>query len=266
MSKFLNLSSLASLILATALILLPACKPNDAPQDESAPKADDKTKPAAEPAKDAAEKPKAAAKPKTAAKPKAEKKDPNVISLFDGKKLGKWKSVQFGGEGEVFITDEGNLQFDFGALMTGVVWGEKPPATSNYEISFEVMKLQGNDFFVGLTFPVKDSHASFIAGGWGGGIVGISSVDDLDASENETMNIEGFEDNRWYKIKLRVTDAKIDVWLDDKQFVDLELKDKKISVRPGDIELCIPLGLCSFQTRAQYRNIVWKNIKEDAAK
>ena len=74
------------------------------------------------------------------------------------------------------------------------------------------------------------------------------------------MNIEGFEDNRWYKIKLRVTDPKIEAWLDEKQFVDLELQDKKISVRPGDIELCIPLGLCSFQTRAQYRNLVWKNI------
>lgn len=122
------------------------------------------------------------------------------------------------------------------------------------------MKLHGNDFFVGLTFPVKKDHASLIVGGWGGGIIGISSIDDLDASENETMNIEGFEVNRWYKIKLRVTDPKIEVWLDDKQFVDLELQDKKISVRPGDIELCIPLGLCSFQTRAQYRNLVWKNI------
>lgn len=264
MSKFLNLSPLAFLILATALISLPACKPSDAPQDESAPKADDKAKSAADATEATTET--AKEKPKAAAKPKAEKKDPNVISMFDGKKLGKWKSVQFGGEGEVFITDDGNLQFDFGALMTGVVWGEKPPATTNYEISLEVMKLQGNDFFLGLTFPVKDSHASFIAGGWGGGIVGISSIDDLDASENETMNIEGFEDNRWYKIKLRVTDAKIEVWLDDKQFVDLELKDKKINVRPGDIELCIPLGLCSFQTRTQYRNIVWTNLPKPASK
>ena len=139
--------------------------------------------------------------------------------------------------------------------MTGVVWSEKPPTTSNYEIALEVMKLDGNDFFLGLTFPVKDSHASFIAGGWGGGIIGISSIDGLDASENETLNIDGFEDNRWYKIKLRVTDAKIEAWIDNKQFVDLELKDKKIDVRAGDIELCKPLGLCAFQTHALYRNI-----------
>lgn len=42
--------------------------------------------------------------------------------------------------------------------------------------------------------------------------------------------------------------------------VDLELKDRKISLRPGDIELCVPLGLASFQTRAQYKNIVWRNL------
>jgi len=257
MRKLLTLSAPAVLILGIALLTLPACSKGDAPKSPDDPKTDSAKKPVDEPKP--ADKP--ADKPKTVDKAKSPPKDPNVISLFDGKKLGKWKAVQFGGEGEVFITEEGNLQFDFGALMTGVVLNEKPPATSNYEISLEVMKLQGNDFFCGLTFPVKDSHASFIVGGWGGGIIGISSIDDLDASENETMNIEGFEDNRWYKIKLRVTDAKIEVWLDNKQFVDLELKDKKISVRPGDIELCIPLGLCSFQTRAQYRNIVWTNIK-----
>ena len=109
----------------------------------------------------------------------------------------------------------------------------------------------------------KAGGRALIVGGWGGGIIGISSIDDLDASENETMNIEGFEDNRWYKIKIRVTDAKIEGWLDEKQYVDLELLDKKISVRPGDIELCIPLGLCSFQTRAQYRNITWRNLKAE---
>ena len=52
-------------------------------------------------------------------------------------------------------------------------------------------------------------------GGWGGGgVVGISSVDDLDASENETMNIEGFNDNTWYRVRVRVTDQKIEAWID----------------------------------------------------
>lgn len=188
------------------------------------------------------------------------KKDPNLIPLFDGKGLGKWKPIQFGGEGEVTVDEEGNLEFDFGAIMTGVNWSEEPPAKTNYEITLEAMKLDGNDFFCALTFPVKDSHATFVIGGWGGGIVGLSSVDDLDASENETMNIEGFENNVWYKIKVRVTDAKIEAWIDERQMVNLEIGDKKISLRPGDIELCVPVGIASFMTRAQYRNLQWRNL------
>lgn len=199
-----------------------------------------------------------------AEKPAAkEKEEPSGISLLNGKDLGDWKKTQFGGEGDVFLDEKGNLEFGFGAVMTGVHWGGKVPATSNYEIELEAKKLDGYDFFCALTFPVKDSHATYVIGGWGGGIVGISCVDDLNASENETMNIEGFEKDRWYKVKVRVTDAKLEAWLDEDQMVDLELKDRKISLLPGDIELSAPIGIASFQTRAAYRNIFWRNLKAE---
>ena len=74
------------------------------------------------------------------------------------------------------------------------------------------------------------------------------------------MNIEGFEDNVWYKIRVKVTDEKLEAWIDKDQLVDLELKDRKISLLPGDIELSVPIGLASFITRAQYRNIEWRNL------
>lgn len=194
----------------------------------------------------------------------AKKEEPSkTIKLFNGKDLGKWKKTQFGGEGDVFVNEDGNLEFGFGAVMTGVNWGEKAPATSNYEIRLEAMKLDGNDFFCALTFPVKDSHATFVVGGWGGGVVGISSVDDLNASENETMNIEGFEDKKWFAIRVRVTDKKLEAWIGDEQMVDLALKDRKISLLPGDIELSVPVGVASFQTRAQYRNLVWENLEAE---
>ena len=182
------------------------------------------------------------------------------IALFDGEGLGTWEKTQYGGEGDVFVDEEGNLEFGFGAVITGVHWGDEPPALSNYEISLDAMKLDGHDFFLALTFPVKDSHATFVIGGWGGGVVGISSVDDLNASENETMNIEGFENDRWYEVRVRVTDEKIEAWIDEDQMVDLELEDRKISLLPGDIELSVPIGLAAYQTRAQYRNIVWRNL------
>jgi len=182
------------------------------------------------------------------------------IALFDGKTLGSWEKTQFGGEGDTFVNEDGNLELGFGAVITGVNWKGDVPATSNYEISLEAMKLDGNDFFLALTFPVKDSHATFVVGGWGGGVVGISSVDDLNASENETMNIEGFEKNVWHKIRVRVTEDKLQAWIGEEQKVDLDLEGKKISLLPGDIELSVPIGMAAYQTRAQYRNIVWRNL------
>lgn len=221
-----------------------------------------------EPAAPAAEAPKAEpAKPVAAESPQAEPAkdapDPakaDEISLFDGKDLGKWRKTAFGGEGDVFVDEDGNLEFGFGAVITGVNWGEAPPATSNYELSLEAMKLDGNDFFIALTFPVKDSHATFVVGGWGGGVVGISSVDDLNASENETMSIEGFENDVWYKIRVKVTDDQLQAWIDDDEKVSLDLEGRKISLLPGDIELSVPIGIAAYQTRAQYRNLVWRKL------
>jgi hypothetical protein len=235
-----------TLALATSVAPVPAAEATVAP---AAPKA-----PEATPADGKKEEAKADAVPAPAAA------NPDQISLFDGKTLGKWKKTSFGGEGDVFINEDGNLEFGFGAVITGVQWGEAAPATSNYEISLEAMKLDGNDFFIALTFPVKDSHATFVVGGWGGGVVGLSCVDDLNASENETMSIEGFENDVWYKIRVKVTDDQLQAWIDDNEAVTLDLEGRKISLLPGDIELSVPVGIAAYQTRAQYRNLVWKKL------
>jgi hypothetical protein len=213
--------------------------------------------PAAEPA---GEEPALAEETAPAEKAADVKGDAGELVLFDGKTLGNWQTTQFGGEGDVFVDEEGNLELGFGAVITGVNWKGGVPATSNYEISLEAMKLDGNDFFLALTFPVKNSHATFVVGGWGGGVVGISSVDDLNASENETMNIEGFEKDVWHKIRVRVTDDKLQAWIGEDQKVDLELEGRKISLLPGDIELSVPIGIAAYQTRARYRNIIWRNL------
>lgn len=235
-----------TLALATSVAPVPAAEATVAP---AAPKA-----PEATPADGKKEE----AKPNAVPAPAAA--NPDQISLFDGKTFGKWKKTPFGGEGDVFINEDGNLEFGFGAVITGVHWGEAAPATSNYEISLEAMKLDGNDFFIALTFPVKDSHATFVVGGWGGGVVGLSCVDDLNASENETMSIEGFENDVWYKIRVKVTDDQLQAWIDDNEAVTLDLEGRKISLLPGDIELSVPVGIAAYQTRAQYRNLVWKKL------
>ncbi|RFC45192.1 MAG: hypothetical protein DVB23_002061 [Verrucomicrobia bacterium] len=189
---------------------------------------------------------------------------PAPISLFDGKTLGKWEAVRFGGEGNVWIDEAtGDLRLDQGEPLTAVVWKGEVPATSNYEISLEAKKVNGDDFFLALTLPVKDSHCTFVCGGWGGGLVGISSINGMDASENETASVESFENGVWYPVKVRVTDRFITCWIGGREVVSLNYEGAKIDMRPGDIEMCVPLGLATYQTWAAYRNFRWTNLPKN---
>ena len=72
-------------------------------------------------------------------------------SLFDGKTLAGWKVTDFAGHGEVTVKD-GTLVLEMGQ-MTGITWTNDLPRM-NYELSLEAMRVEGSDFFCGLTFPV----------------------------------------------------------------------------------------------------------------
>lgn len=182
-------------------------------------------------------------------------------SLFDGKTLAGWVQSGFESDGvanvEVpFRGGPGAIVLEKGTTLNGITWanGATLPRT-NYEITLEAMRVEGSDFFCGLTFPVGKAACSFIVGGWGGMVVGISSVDGADASENETTAGKEFVDHRWYRIRVRVTDEKIEAWIDAEQMVDLEWKGRAISLRPGDIQKSLPLGIASYMTRAALRDI-----------
>ena len=182
------------------------------------------------------------------------------IILFDGKSLDNWQPTDFAGKGEIFIDDNGSLVLEMGAELSGLHWkGEELPK-SNYEVSLQAKRTLGSDFFCGLTFPHKESHATLVLGGWGGSLIGISSLDDFDASENETGDAYIFEDNRWYDIKLRVTDAELTVWIDGKSVIDCEVEGRKVSMRPGEIEMSVPLGICTFATTGVLKNIKLRKI------
>jgi len=199
------------------------------------------------------------AAPQAAAPQAAPAKDVGAKSLFDGKSLGAWKSVDFGGEGAVKV-ENGAIKVEAGATCSGVQWtGEAPPRT-NYEFTVEAMKVDGSDFFLGIIFPVGKDTCSFVAGGWGGGVTGLSSVDHMNASENETATDQTYVKDKWYTFRLSVTPAKIEVWWDAKQVVNLELVNRQISVHPA-VESAAPLGLVNYQTASLFRNIRLKKLK-----
>jgi hypothetical protein len=183
--------------------------------------------------------------------------------LFDGTSLHGWKSTDFAGHGDVTVDKNvkgsSAIVFEQGASLTGVTWTNAIP-NMDYEVELDAIKLLGSDFFCGLTFPVADSFCTFLCGGWGGAVVGISSIDGQDASQNETTKYIKFDENRWYHVKVRVTKARIESWIDADKIVDLDTTDKKISMRLGEIEESEPFGIASYQTRAALRHLTLRRF------
>ena len=173
-------------------------------------------------------------------------------SMFNGKTLDGWEITQFGPQGPVDVYD-GKIILNYGDGCTGITWTKEFPKV-NYEVSLEAQKTSGNDFFCGMTFPVKDEFCSLIVGGWGGPVVGLSCIDGKDASENKTNILKRFDKNVWYKIKLKVTDQKIIAWIDDEKVVDFDYQGHELFVRP-EVELSKPFGICTWITTAELRNI-----------
>lgn len=178
---------------------------------------------------------------------------PEWQPLFDGKALGLWKETEFGGTDEVSVRD-GSIVLKMGVSdLSGITWTGALQRL-NYEIALDARRLSGDDFFCGLTFPYGKACCSLIVGGWGGELVGISSLDGLDASENETTVFRTFKTGRWYAIRVRVTTDRIQAWLDDEQVVDVRPGDRKVTVR-AEVEASRPLGLAAWRTKAAFRNI-----------
>jgi hypothetical protein len=184
---------------------------------------------------------------------------PRWTSLLARNELGEWKSTPFGGEGEVAVKD-GVLRIDMGVDLSGVTWQGKFPKT-DYEIELEARRVDGTDFFCGLTFPVGDDHCSLILGGWGGGVVGLSCIDGQDAANNDTTQVMAFDDNRWYAVRVRITPETIECFLDGKQIVEQPLADHLISVRQEVIP-SQPLGIATYSTTAEIRAMRWRPVAD----
>lgn len=178
--------------------------------------------------------------------------------LFDGKTLTNWKPTKFYGEGPVKV-ENGQVVLEPGNDLTGITWTGAALPTTSYELAFQAMRIEGSDFFAGVTFPVADSFCSLILGGWGGQVVGLSSINGMDASENATSQSREFESNRWYNVRIRVTPDRISAWLDGRQIVDVETKGNQFTTRI-EVDPSRPLGIASFRTRAALRDIKLRRL------
>ncbi|NMC21511.1 MAG: DUF1080 domain-containing protein [Thermogutta sp.] len=206
---------------------------------------------------------------KTAEKPQdgKEAKKPSPYEwrdLFDGKALDDWKAPQFGGEGQVRVQD-GAIVLERGDTMTGITYTGKDLPKTNYEIEWVAKRTDGIDFFATLTFPVGESFCSLVTGGWGGTVVGLSSINFYDASDNETTQFKVFKDNQWYKFRVRVTDVKIEAWIDGEKVVDFVIGKNKLSTR-FEVELCKPLGFSSWCSTGVIKSVRLRQLTPDEVK
>lgn len=179
-------------------------------------------------------------------------------ALFDGKTLGNWQPSKFGGDGAVKV-ENGEIVLDAGKPFTGITWAGADLPKTSYELALQARRVEGRDFFAGITFPVADSFCSLILGGWGGTVIGLSSVNSEDASQNQTSQSMEFELGRWYNVRIRVTEPAIEVWLDDRQIIKQDLKGNKISIRM-DMDPSVPLGVASYRTKAALKDLRLKRL------
>ena len=151
--------------------------------------------------------------------------DPAWQPLFDGVSLGEWKPTRFGGGDDPSVVD-GAIRITPGAELNGVTWtGEVP--RQRYELELEARRVDGNDFFCGLTFPVGDECCTLVLGGWGGSITGLSCIDNRDAGDNETTDTMKFDKGRWYRVLVRVTPERIDCFIDGEAIVEQDIENRR---------------------------------------
>ena len=178
--------------------------------------------------------------------------------------LGQWELAdqeEFAEHGKVSI-DQGILTLEQGYPATGVRL-QGPFPRSNYEIQLEAKRTDGGDFFCGLTFPVGEGSLTLILGGWGGWAVGMSCIDGDYAIDNETLTVVQFQQDRWYSVRMCVTDQLIEVWIDKKRVIQLETEGKELLISDR-MDPCLPLGLATWHTTGAIRNIRYRILEKNS--
>ncbi len=173
-----------------------------------------------------------------------------------------WTTAGIPGDGGFLVEGEA-LVLAAGDPMSGVVLRANQMELArlpvdNYRIAYQAMRAQGVDFFGSVTFPVHslETCVTLVLGGWGGGLVGISSIDGLDASENATRSEQRFENDRWYDIVVEVAGGAIRVMIDGRLVVNVSVAGRRIGLRGGDIERCAPLGFATWRTCGHLRRVM----------
>jgi hypothetical protein len=169
-----------------------------------------------------------------------------------------WKSVNFGGEGEVEFDGE-SIRLGFGSPLTAVAWQGAAELPGEYEIEVVAARLDGSDFFCALNLPIGEQRASVVLGGWGGALCGLSCVNGDDASMNATRSFRGFERGQSYRLRVRVDAIQVQAWVDDELLFAQARGGVEFSLRT-EVSPAGRLALSCFQTSARIDLVHWRRL------
>lgn len=182
-------------------------------------------------------------------------------SLFNGRDLDGWKlheGTTYQNFGRVGVKD-GAMEFERSFSFTAISLLGKFPA-DRYELELKAKRTDGQDIFCGVLLPVGGNHISMVLGGWGNKIVGLSCVDFMVAAANETALKMSFDNDRWYRVRVKVSRETIQAWVDEKKVIDLKRKGKKISPYPG-LEDLAPFGLFTWGSGAAMKDVRYRPLR-----
>ena len=146
-----------------------------------------------------------------------------------------------------------------GNPYSGATW-TGPFPTDNYELSLEATRLEGQDIFCGIVFPIREDTCSLILGGWDNSLLGMSMIDGLSAAENVTSYPESFTNHTWSTVVLKVTSGNVSVTLNEKTVIDLQRDHHTFSLYPG-LEMYEPFGFFTYNSKALIRNPTLRMLK-----
>ena len=68
-----------------------------------------------------------------------------------------------------------------------------------------------------------------------------------------------FEKDKWYHIRVQVTEKRIQAWIDEKNFVDVDTEGHQIGIR-WEVDRSTPLGIATWRTGGAIRNVEFRTL------